>query len=253
MARRYSRHLRFKSVTNFRDIGGYRTRKGHTVAWRRVFRSGEFARITRADFNRLMKEIGPAAVVDLRSKTEVERQGIGLLSEADIKYHNISFIADGGDRKADERRYEKFKNMGEFYLDFIPRKEYGRQIILALEVIAEPGNHPLIFNCAVGKDRTGILAAVLLSVLGVKDEDIIEDYSLSGPYMEEILKHISDDPKLEEGAKALPDFFWKASPESMAMLLNTLRKDYGSVEGYLEFMGGEPSLIERLGTALLIR
>jgi protein-tyrosine phosphatase len=142
--------------------------------------------------------------------------------------------------------------MGEFYLDLMPRKEYGGQIIQALEIIAGPENYPLIFNCAVGKDRTGILAAVLLSVLGVADADIIEDYSLSGPYMEEIRKLVETDPHGED-VKALPDFFWKASPESMAMLLNTLRKDYGSVEGYLEFMGSEPSLIERLESALLIR
>lgn len=253
MAEKYSRHLRFESVTNFRDIGGYRTRRGRKVAWRRVFRSGEFARITRADFNRLMEEVGPMAVVDLRSKMEVERQGIGLLSEAGIKYHNISFMADGGDRKADEERYKKFKNMGEFYLDLMPRKEYGRRIIEALEVIASPENHPVVFNCAVGKDRTGILAAVLLSVLGVADEDIIEDYSLSGPYMEELLIKISGDPKIAEGAKALPDYFWKASPESMALLLNTLRQDHGSIKGYLEFMGSEPSLVERLEKALLTR
>jgi protein-tyrosine phosphatase len=252
MAKKYTRHLRFKSVTNFRDIGGYRTRRGYTVAWRRVFRSGEFARITRADYDRLMKEIGPAAVVDLRSKLEVERRGIGLLTEAKIKYHNIEFITDDDDKKADEQRYRNLKNMGDFYIDFVPRKEYGRQIIQALEVIAMPENHPLIFNCAVGKDRTGILTAVLLSVLGVADEDIIEDYSLSGPYMEELLTHIDDDPEIAEGVK-VPDFFWKAPPESMAMLLNTLRKDYGSVGGYLEFMGSEPSLIERLEKALLIR
>jgi protein-tyrosine phosphatase len=251
MAEKYSRHLRFESVSNFRDIGGYRTRQGYTIAWRRVFRSGEFAKITRNDFKRLMEEISPASVVDLRSKFEVERHGIGLLSEADIKYHNISFIADGGDRKADERRYKEFKNMGEFYLDLMPKKEYGQRIIEALEVIATPENHPLVFNCAVGKDRTGILAAVLLSVLGVTDEDIIEDYSLSGPYMEELLKTIDADPQIAEGVKALPDFFWKASPESMALFLNTLRRDYGSVNGYLEFMGSEPSLIERLEKALL--
>jgi protein-tyrosine phosphatase len=251
MAEKYSRHLRFESVSNFRDIGGYRTRQGYTVAWRRVFRSGEFARITRHDFKRLMEEISPASVVDLRSKGEVERLGVGLLSEAGIKYHNISFMADGGDKQADERRYDRFKNMGEFYLDLMPRKEYGQRIIEALEVIAIPENYPLVFNCAVGKDRTGILAAVLLSVLGVADEDIIEDYSLSGPYMEELLRKIDDDPQIAEADKALPDFFWKASPESMSLFLNTLRRDYGSIRGYLECMGCEPSLVERLERALL--
>lgn len=239
-------------MTNFRDIGGYRTNGGYTVAWRRVFRSGEFARITRDDFSRLMAEIGPATVVDLRSKLEVERQGIGLLAEAKIKYLNISFATDDDDRPANEKRYREFKNMGEFYLDFMPRKEYGRQIIQALEVIASPENHPLVFNCAVGKDRTGILTAVLLSVLDVKNEHIIKDYTLSGPYMEVLKKRIASDPEATADVKTLPDFFWKASPESMVLLLDTLRKDYGSVAGYLEFMGSEPTLVPRLEKALLI-
>jgi len=228
MAEKYSRHLRFASVSNFRDIGGYRTRNGGTIAWRRVFRSGEFQHLTGNDLQRLKEEIGLASVIDLRSAMEIERHGIGLLSEADIKYHNISFIADGGDRKADERRFKEFKNMGEFYLDLMPQKEYGQRIIEALEVIAIPENHPLVFNCAVGKDRTGILAAVLLSVLGVEDEDIIEDYSLSGPYMEELLKKINSDPKASQAAQPLPEYFWKASPESMALFLNTLCEEYGS-------------------------
>ena len=49
----------------------------------------------------------------------------------------------------------------------------------ALEIIAEPENHPLVFHCNAGKDRTGSLAAVVLGVLGVMDEDIIEDYALT--------------------------------------------------------------------------
>jgi protein-tyrosine phosphatase len=251
MTEKYPRHLRFESVSNFRDIGGYRTRQGRIVTWRRVFRSGEFARISRNDFQRLMEETGLISVVDLRSKFEVERHGIGLIAEADIRYHNISFIADGGDRKADERRYRELTNMGQFYLDLVRYKDFGQQIIEALKIIAEPENHPLVFNCAVGKDRTGILAAVLLSLLGVEDKDIIEDYSLSGPYMEEILKTIDSDPKIAEGIKVLPDYFWKASPESMDLFLSTLRQKYGSINGYLESVGMKDSLPERLESALL--
>jgi protein-tyrosine phosphatase len=253
MTETYKRHLGFKSVSNFRDIGGYSAREGRTVAWRRVFRSGEFARLTGDDYRILKEEIRLATVIDLRSAGEIERQGKGLLAGADIRYHNVSFIADGGDRKADERRFKELKNMGEFYVDIIRQKDYGKRIIEALEVIAEPANHPLVFHCAVGKDRTGILAAVLLSVLGVEDKDIIEDYSLSGPYMEEMLKNLNNDPGIARAAQALPEYFWKAAPESMTLFLATLRKEYGSVPGYLGYMGCEPSLTERLERALLVQ
>jgi protein-tyrosine phosphatase len=248
----YQRHLRFKSVTNFRDIGGYHTRQGRTVAWRRVFRSGEFARINPDEYRRLTEEIRLASVVDLRSDLEVKRQGIGLPADAGIKYYNISFIADGGNRQAEAERYKSFTNMGEFYIELARHKGYAQKIIKALEIIAEPKNHPLVFNCAIGKDRTGMLAAMLLSVLGVADADIIEDYSLSDQYMDALREQLKKADDVPDDVKLLPDFFWRAEPASMALLLSTIRQEYGSIKDYLEFMGCEPSLTERLEKALLV-
>ncbi len=251
MAELYSRHIYFEHIINFRDLGGYRTRDGHTVTWRRLFRSGEFRNMTGSEFKRLTGEIGLTSVIDLRSSMEVERQGIGHLSEAGIIYHNVSFITGGGNREEDEQLFRKFTNMGEFYSHLVRQSEFGERIVAALKIIAEPENHPLVFHCAIGKDRTGILAAILLSVLGVEDKDIIEDYAFSTPYMEELLNRINTDPKMAEMAGHLPAYFWKAAPESMALFLSTLKKEYGSVKGYLEDQGIEPLLIQRLETALL--
>ncbi len=250
MTEQYSRHIVFENVSNFRDIGGYRARDGYTVAWRRVFRSGEFNNVAGSDLARLTKEMGITSIIDLRSSMEVERMGIGLFAGSGIWYYNVSFIA-GGNRKEDERLFKALSNMGEFYLHLVRHDEFGGRIVQALEIIAEPANHPLVFHCAIGKDRTGILAAVLLSVLGVKDEIIIEDYSLSGPYMEQLLKRINSNPETAKNIKPLPDYFWKASPESMSLFLTTLRNEYGSIEDYLKAQDMEPSLIDRLKVALL--
>ncbi len=250
MKEKYPRHLRFKSVINFRDLGGYRTRSGRTVAWRRIFRSGEFSRITREDYQRLKEEIKLATVIDLRSAPEVEHQGMGLVSEAGVRYHSIPFLS-GTSRSEDERFFQQCTDMGDFYLYITKHESFGSQIVRALEVIAEAENHPLVFNCAVGKDRTGILAAMLLSLVGVPDEDIIEDYSLSGPYMEELLEQIKNDPRTAENVPQVPDYFWKARPESMELFLTTLRKKHGSITEYLESMGSKDSLTERLEKALL--
>ena len=251
MTEPYSRHIRFENVVNFRDLGGYPARDGYTVAWRRLFRSGEFRNMTRKDLDLLTGEIGLTSVLDLRSSLEVENQGIGLIAESDINYHNISFIA-GGNREEDELLFNRFVNMGQFYLHLVRKSEFGERIVRALELIADPENHPLVFHCAIGKDRTGILAAVLLSVLGVKDEVIIEDYSLSTPYMEQLLERINSNPETAKYIKPLPDYFWEASAESMSLFLSTLRNEYGSIEGYLKAQGTESSLIDRLEKALLI-
>lgn len=251
MTENFNRHLRFKSITNFRDLGGYRTRSGKTVLWRRIFRSGEFARIDKDDYRRLTEEIRLAAVVDLRSDFEVKRQGTGLPADSSIKYYNVSFISDGGQREAERKRYDTFTNMGQFYVDIARDNRFGGCIVQALEIIAEPQNHPLAFNCAIGKDRTGILAAMLLSNLGVAEKDIIEDYTLSDQYMDALREQLKKVEGLSDDVKLLPDFFWRAAPESMTILLTKLREEYGSILGYLIKMGAEKTLTQRLEKALL--
>jgi protein-tyrosine phosphatase len=252
MAEKYSRQIVFESISNFRDIGGYRTRRGDTVAWRRLFRSGDLHHMTQGDFKKLKEEIRLATVIDLRSGSELENNGKGLLEGSDIKYCNIAFMTDDDDPEANGNRYAHCTNMGEFYLEMARQKEFGQKIVEALEVIADPMNHPIVFHCAVGKDRTGMLAAVLLSLLGVAENDIIEDYALSEPYMDELLARLKNNPPKSGGPPMdIPEYFWKAPPESMALFLTTLRQEYGSVEGYLKAMGMEPSLPERLDKALL--
>jgi protein-tyrosine phosphatase len=254
MTEEYSRHLKFESVYNFRDIGGYPTREGYTVAWRKVFRCGEFRNMTQDDFKRLTSELGVVSVIDLRSGSELENNGKGLLEGSDIKYCNIAFMTDDDDPEANDNRYAHCTNMGEFYLEMARQKDYGKRIIEALEVIADPKNHPIVFHCAVGKDRTGMLAAVLLSLLGVAEKDIIEDYALSEPYMDELLARLKNNPPKSGGPPMdIPDYFWKAAPESMELFLSTLRREYGSISDYLAAQGAEMSLISRLKTALLSR
>lgn len=245
-----SRHIKLEKVVNFRDIGGYRTRDGNTVAWRRVFRSGDLAKMSDSDYNHLADEIALNSVLDLRSDMETKK-GICPLTKAGITYYNIPFMHDGGDREEEDRLFSQFSNMGHFYLHLVQDPEFGKSVLQALELIAEPDNHPLVFHCAVGKDRTGILAAVLLSVLGVADDDIIEDYSLSGPYMDELLVREEDNPEFVKAIERLPEYFWKAAPESMTLFLSTLQREYGSVEDYLNAQGIESSLIHRLKKALL--
>jgi protein-tyrosine phosphatase len=252
MTKPISRHLRLETVTNFRDIGGYRGRHGKTVAWRRVFRSGEFNRINESDLKRLMTEIRLASVLDLRSRQEVERHGMGPLEEAGLKYRHISFMNDSGDPASNEKRFRGITNLGDFYLFLVQEESFNQRLIEALEFIATPDNHPLVFHCAIGKDRTGILAAILLNLLGVAEADIIEDYTLSGPYMKEILQRFNRDFKPDPSRPPIPDVFWSAAAESMTHFLASICRDYGSIEGYLKAHGADVTLVKRLEEALLI-
>ncbi len=112
-------------------------------------------------------------------------------------------------------------------------------MIEALEVIAKPENYPLVFHCNAGKDRSGILSAILLEVLGVRDIDIIQDYNLTDLYIKEFIARWNADPKTADVHKNLPDFQKQADAETMKLFLSTLKKEYGSAEGYLKSNGAD--------------
>lgn len=251
MAEPYPRHLKFDFAYNLRDLGGYQTQDGRIVAWRRLFRSGQLRHKTVEDLSRLQQATGLASVLDLRSSMEIRQETVGLLSEAGIRYHNVPFITDDDEKPADDL-FSRFSNIGQFYVLWSEYKEFGNRVVKALELIAEPENHPLLFHCTIGKDRTGILSAIVLSVLGVNDEDIIEEYTLTAQSMEDFFNANRNEPEVKKAIGNLPGYFWEAAVESISLFLSTLHREYGSVRGYIEAQGTEDSLFQRLEEALLV-
>jgi len=251
----YPRHIKFDAILNCRDIGGYRTKDGDTVAWRRIFRCGEIHHMTQHDITRLRDELGVTSVIDLRGSRRVEKTGIGPLNEAEIRYHHVplTVIMDDTTNQIKEQYLDStFSNMGEIYLYRIRDEDYIRRIIESLEIIAAPENHPLVFHCNAGKDRSGVLAAILLSILGATDRDIIEDYTLTAPHMKAFLDRWDNDPVTEDIHRNLPGYHMLAAPESMDLFLATLRREYGSIADYFYRQGMEPTLVENLKKALLV-
>jgi protein-tyrosine phosphatase len=248
------RHITFESVPNFRDLGGYRAQDGRTVAWRRLFRSAALHSMSPTDIARFKEDIRPRAVIDLRSPRESARQReIDLLGEVGARYHNVPFRSSSpGYVEQETELFREATHMGELYLYRIRQPELGRKLVASLELIADRNNHPLVFHCSLGKDRTGLLAAMLLAAAGVTDEDIIEDYILSAPFMPAIRDHLTNDPAARPEVKELPAFQWEALAESMARFLALLRQEYGSAAGYLKAQGADHSLPRRLEEALLV-
>lgn len=119
-----------------------------------------------------------------------------------------------------------------------------------LDLVAESDRHPVAFYCTAGKDRTGVLTAIILSLCGVKSEDIVEDYSLSANVYAELGDH-----KAMVGALSQRDLdaktFLGAPPEVMADTLIALEENYGSVEGYCDWIGFGPERREKLRNALM--
>lgn len=118
-----------------------------------------------------------------------------------------------------------------------------------LDLVSESDRHPVAFYCTAGKDRTGVLSAIILSICGVTSEDIVEDYSLSANVYAEMGDH-----KAMVGALSQRNLdaktFLGAPPEIMADTLIALKENYGSVEGYCDWIGFGPEKREKLRKAL---
>mmetsp|Transcript_887 Transcript_887/g.1900 ORF Transcript_887/g.1900 Transcript_887/m.1900 type:complete len:446 (-) Transcript_887:237-1574(-) len=118
-----------------------------------------------------------------------------------------------------------------------------------LDVVSESDRHPVGFYCTAGKDRTGIVTAIILSICGVKSEDIVEDYSLSANVYAEMNDH-----KAMVGALSQRNLdaktFLGAPPEVMADTLISIEENYGSVEGYCDWIGFGAERREKLRKAL---
>ncbi|THV42604.1 tyrosine-protein phosphatase [Glycomyces buryatensis] len=168
-----------EQIFNLRDVGGWNGADGAKVKSGIVFRSDNFGSATAADLDRVVNELGIRHVIDLRRHEELE--ATGRFPEIDsVTFHHLELLhikweLIGVDYPSGSAESEIVRFLRHRYSGML---EAGYQSISdSLDVIAR--GEPVVFHCMAGKDRTGILAAVLLSILGVSDDDIAADYELS--------------------------------------------------------------------------
>ena len=117
-------------------------------------------------------------------------------------------------------------------------QEGAAAIAEALAVLTDPSAYPAVFHCAAGKDRTGILAALVLGLLGVGDDTIVADYAASRPAMERMMAYLVETypdgrSELERRASSM----LSSEPAAMHEFLATLRREYGSLDAFVESIG----------------
>jgi protein-tyrosine phosphatase len=237
------RRIELAGPVNFRDIGGYPTADGHSVRWRRVFRSDSLGPVTPADAARLTEELGLVSVIDLRATAEVERQGRGALVDAAVDYHHLPLfeIVPGAQREWPAGLHELYRGL---------LTDAAGQIAAVLRIIAEDESHPVVFHCVAGKDRTGVIAALLLGLLGVSDGDIVADYALTQEVMPLMLDRWRTSLTVPDSDE-FPAHILRAEAETMRRLLAILRQEYGSLEGYVRVGGLPDELVDALRAHLL--
>lgn len=236
------REHHFKGVYNFRDTGGYPAKNGKIVAWNRLYRSGELHHMSLRDGLRLKNELRLASVIDLRNDVREETSEKKRLEELGISYYNVPVTLEPEAESA---------SAGELFLAMAAQADFGRRMIDVLKILSQPGNFPVIIHCNAGKNRTGIVTALILGALGVADEDIVADYLLSDSYMKAVKEKLLADPSMKDVLESMPEYVWLVEPDSMRLFLKNLKEKYGSVPDYLKSRGADDSLFATLERNLL--
>jgi protein-tyrosine phosphatase len=240
-----TRRIELKGAFNFRDLGGYQSLDGRRVRWRRVFRADNLSLLTDQDHG-LLAELSLATVIDLRTNAELERRG-RIRPSVNYEYHHIP-MADVLPDTTDPR-WSSPEYVASRYGDMLA--DAGPRIRTVLEIIADPSEHPVVFHCAAGKDRTGIVAAIVLGLLGVRSVDIVADYALTGSAMERMVAYwTQDDPERAERIRPHLPAITATREENVAGFLDLIGERYGSVEGYARAIGAQ-SAITGLRASLL--
>jgi protein-tyrosine phosphatase len=230
----------------FRDLGDLATRDGRRVRKGVIFRSCALVELTEVDVELLLQRMHVRTLVDLRDGREVAGDGIGLLSTAakTLAYHNIPLLDILVDRSSTYGQ-----GLVGRYLQFVA--EGAPKIVRVLSVIALPSALPVVFYCTAGKDRTGVVAALLLVLLGVRPEEIVEDYCASAheePWLREFLNRRSIQ---RHRLGDIPPEYLRADPAVMREFLTLIEADAGGVERLLIKAGASPALFDALKNNLL--
>ncbi|SNT65319.1 Protein tyrosine/serine phosphatase [Asanoa hainanensis] len=212
-------------VFNFRDIGGYAGHDGRTVRWRQVFRSDSVHRVDPA----ALPSLGVRTVIDLRRPREVARDG-RVVDYPGLSYQHIhpehpEWTAAGPDETIDRFIADRYRELADIGT---------AGIAAALKVIADPTAGPVVVHCVAGKDRTGVVCALTLSLLGVADDDVAADYALSTAASQRFSAWLR---AALPDAEVPPTPFMASPATAMLLFLAELRDRHGSIEGYATHAG----------------
>jgi len=213
---------------NFRDLGNYTCAGGQTTRTGKFYRADSLAKLSDNDITAIAA-LGVSCVLDLRFAYEAE-EGVNRLRErGGFLYKNIS-VAE----KAQENPLDFPDTNEEFYINILQKS--GAEVAEVFRFFLANRNKSFVFHCTAGKDRTGVIAALLLDLAGVSREEIIADYALTHGYMWDSLMAIKTAIEAKYGT-TLKESMFAAQPKSMEAFLEELYKTYGGAAAYLSAQG----------------
>lgn len=224
--------LPLEGAKNVRDLGGYATKNGRITKFHVFIRSNRLKNITDAD-NEFLKNYNITDIIDLRGKTAIQDT---FVSDDNIKpgyfnFHYLPLCNKELEDFLDENLWKEDFDFGEGYYLLLNNKEKIKEIFNIL-INSEGG---VLFHCTAGKDRTGVIAALILGVCDVEDIDIIANYEVTNTYIE-------FDGCMDSYVEPIK----KSNVQFIKTFIQRLKDKYGSYENYLVSCGIELNDIEKL-------
>jgi protein-tyrosine phosphatase len=235
------RRIPLPGTVNMRDIGGYPTSDGGTVRWRTLLRSDALSRLD--DTGRAaLAGFGLRTVVDLRTLEEAENAPSALDGASVRVFHIPALRAEDFDGLPPE--------LAEVYRCMVDNR--GEALARAIGTLAAADALPGLVHCSAGKDRTGVVVALVLDLLGVPDEIIAADYATSAVNLDTEAAHVVSQIQAITGGYRVDLGLLGSPPELILEALARVRGHAGSVASYLAGHGLPRDAIERLRRALVV-
>jgi protein-tyrosine phosphatase len=235
------RRIALPGTLNLRDLGGYPTADGGVVRWRTLLRSDALSRLDDAG-RAALAALPLRTVIDLRTDEEA-RDAPSALGGVGARTFRIPLFTGEALSRLDPELAAVYRYMVD---------DRGTAIASAVGRLCGHGALPGLIHCSAGKDRTGLVAALVLGVAGVPDEIIAADYAMSAAYLDPGAASVISRIRAIGGAAARLDLGVLGAPPRLILgALGRARARAGSIAGYLVQHGLTQHDIEHLRAALV--
>ena len=241
------RRIRLEGARNVRDLGGLPTAHGTSLRRGVILRADNLRALTDEDMNLLTGTHGLRSVIDLRRNVELEAAPNLFRDHETVKYLHMPLFDDPATPAATPSTPRSLEEIYRLLLD--TRSE---ALLAVLRAVINDEHRPTVIHCTAGKDRTGVVIALILGVMGVSAEDIAHDYALTS-------EALTDEYLAEARVRAeRAGYEWSTyqsllvcPPEFMFNTLAYLEETYGGARAYLLTHGFSEKELSRLEAVLI--
>jgi protein-tyrosine phosphatase len=235
--------LYVEGTYNVRDLGGCITTDGKTIKTGMLIRSGNLDKLPEAAQQQLI-DYGVKTIVDLRDEWEQKLYPNVFTRASQIIYHNVPLLGAAlSNNEAWQAVESDYIELHELYIKYL---EWCQPQIASIITTIADADSGIVFHCHAGKDRTGIIAALLLSSIGVSDTVISQDYSLTSGEIPHLIAEWREYQLNKGGDMTQFERDVASKPQTMMSMLKYIKDSYGSTTAYLQSCGVTASTLLKL-------